>query len=408
MTLFSKTVARFANGIDRVFAGAALNPPRALRRRSSAESLSHEDRLRALAVIAAFYNREEHLARDAPFFPPSPPIAPSSTHVRRLGNEGMVVDLSWASEFTPLWSNEALISHFGSRASQDLVRVGIEPTFTIEDIAALGVDASGPLRDKYFRADANRVGHARWYRHLGGKPRPAVVILHGYMVGEYAIEERMWPVQKLFDSGVDVLLSVLPFHGPRRSRSRGYLPPAFPSADPRFTIEGMRQLVFDHRALFDYLTRLGTPSLGVMGISLGGYGASLLCTLDPRLSAGLFFIPLSAIEEFAHMHGRLIGSAREQAEQREALRLAHLPVSPLARPSLLRSDQVVVINGEADAITGRAHTDPLVAHFAAEVHHFVGGHLIHYGRGRAFEAMWRLLGRQGFLQPAGSTAKNPT
>jgi hypothetical protein len=48
-----------------------------------------------------------------------------------------------------------------------------------------------------------------------------------------------------------------------------------------------------------------------------------------------------------------------------------------------------------------------VAHFAAEVHHFAGGHLIHYGRGRAFEAMWRLLSRQGFLQPAASTAKTP-
>jgi pimeloyl-ACP methyl ester carboxylesterase len=394
MTLLSM----IAHGVDRVFAGAALNPPKVLRRRSSAERLSHVDRMRALSVIAAFYSRTDFLRGDGSFFPTPAPIAPSCTQVRRLGNQGMVLDLTWASEFTPLWSVEALIEHFGSQAPHELEQAGVEPTFSVADISELGVDTTGQLRDKYLRAEANRIAHARWYRH--DTPRPAVVILHGYMVGEYAIEERMWPVQKLFDSGVDVLLTVLPFHGPRRSASRGYLPPAFPSADPRFTIEGMRQLVFDHRALFDYLTRMGTPKLGVMGISLGGYGASLLATLDARLRAGVFFIPLSAIEEFAHTHGRFIGNHEEQRQQREAMERAHRAVSPLARPALIRGEQVVIINGQADAITGLRHTDPLVKHFDAEVHHFIGGHLLHFGRAHAFQAMWRLLEREGFLTQA--------
>ncbi|HEY6879739.1 MAG TPA: hypothetical protein VI299_17045, partial [Polyangiales bacterium] len=193
------------------------------------------------------------------------------------------------------------------------------------------------------------------------------------------------------------VLSVLPFHGRRRARGRGYLPPAFPSADPRFTIEGMRQLVFDHRALFDYLTRLGTPGLGVMGTSLGGYGAALLATLEARLRAGVFFIPLSAIEAYAYASGRFIGNAQEQLAQLHAMQAAHYPISPLARPPLIRGNQVVVIHGQADVITGREHSDPLVKHFDAEVHHFLGGHVLHFGRGRALEAMWRLLAREGFL-----------
>ncbi|MDB4973752.1 MAG: hypothetical protein JWN48_2093 [Myxococcaceae bacterium] len=396
-TLLSKTATQLARGIDRMFAGAALNPPKMFRRRSSAESLGHDDRMRALSLIGGFYNRESFLLRQGPFFPTPRPITPAIHHVRRIGKAGEVVDMSWASEFEPLWSPEALVSHFGSWAKKELELAGIEPGFSNTDIAALGVDRSGPLLEKYKRAHANLNGHARWWRHHGER-RPTVVILHGYMVGEYAIEERMWPVQKLFDSGMDIVFSVLPFHGLRRSETRGFLPPAFPSADPRFTIEGFRQLVFDHTALFDYLERQGVPSLGVMGVSLGGYGASLLATLDPRLKAAVLFIPLSAIEEFAHTHGRFTGTAEQQNLQREAMRKANQAVSPFARPPLIKGDQVVVIAGDADAITGGRHAERLVQHFQAEHSRFIGGHLLHFGRGQAFEAMWRMFARHGFMR----------
>lgn len=394
--LLSKTATRFARGIDRVFAGAALNPPKILRRRSSSESLGHDDRMRALSLIGGFYNRAEFIPRDGPFFAVPRPITPAVRQVRKLGTQGEVVDLSWASEFEPLWSSDALVEHFGSWAKKELEQANIDPTFTVGDIAALGVDRTGPLAEKYLRAHANRNGHARWYRHHGER-RPTVVILHGYMVGEYAIEERMWPVQRLFDSGMDVVLSVLPFHGLRRSDTRGYLPPAFPSGDPRFTIEGFRQLVFDHRALFDYLERMGAPALGVMGISLGGYGASLLATLDERLKLALLFIPLAAIEDFAHAHGRLIGSHDEQQLQREAMRKANWPISPFTRPPLITGDKIAIIAGEADAITGSHQAARLATHFEAQLTTFIGGHLLHFGRTRAFESMWQLLDRQGFI-----------
>jgi pimeloyl-ACP methyl ester carboxylesterase len=392
-----KLLSTVAHAVDRVFARGVLNPPQAMRGHSAAERLAHADRLRALSVMAAFYNRPEHLTREGPFFPAPSPIAPHAVQERMLGNEGMVIDLTWTSEFTPLWSTDAVASLLGSWAPEQLERAGLAPTFHVDDITNIGVDASGSLVDKYLRVQPNRIAHARWFRHLDGAPRPVVVILHGYMAGEYLIEERMWPVQKLFARGADVVLSVLPFHGRRRSPRRGYLPPAFPSADARFTIEGMRQLVFDHRALFDYLERQGTPAFSVMGISLGGYGASLLSTVEERLRCGLFFIPLSAIELFAHTYGRFTGSHEEQLLQREAMRRANFPVSPLARPPVFRGAQAVIINGLGDAITGHSHTEPLRQHFDAEVHHFLGGHLLQLGRGRAFEAMWRMLAREGFL-----------
>jgi dienelactone hydrolase len=333
-----------------------------------------------LNAIAAFYNRDELMRPGSALFPKPPAIAPEIKRVRTLkasakDTAGEVLDLSWPSAFTPLWTRAAA--------------------------GDLRLDRSGELIDKYMRAQRNQTAHARWFRHASG-PRPCVVLLHGYMAGTYAIEERIWPAQKLFESGLDVVISVLPFHGPRRSEARGYRPPAFPSSDPRFTIEGMRQLVNDHEALFDYLLdgHEGTrrvASLGVMGMSLGGYGAALLCTLDPRLQFGVFVIPLAAIEDFAHTHGRFVGTEAEQHAQRLAMSRAQAPVSPLSRPPLIEPERAIVLAGESDWVTGMSHARRLSAHFATETRTFEGGHLLQFGLGRAFAPVWKMLEQAGHL-----------
>jgi dipeptidyl aminopeptidase/acylaminoacyl peptidase len=171
-------------------------------------------------------------------------------------------------------------------------------------------------------------------------------------------------------------------------------PPAFPSSDPRFTIEGLRQLVRDHTALFDYLLAGRASSLGVMGMSLGGYGSALLATLDDRLKLAVLVIPLAAIEDFALTHGRFTGNSDEQEAQRSAMHAAHWTVSPLARPPLVKGERVVVVAGESDFVTGAAHARRLSEHFETPVSTFEGGHLLPFGRSRAFTPVWELLNRR--------------
>jgi pimeloyl-ACP methyl ester carboxylesterase len=219
------------------------------------------------------------------------------------------------------------------------------------------------------------------------------------MAGNFLIEERVWPVKRLFQSGLDVVLTVLPLHGPRRAEARGYLPPAFPSSDPRFTIEGFRQLVFEHRGLFDYLRQCGAPELGVMGMSLGGYSAALLATVEQALRLAVFLVPLASIEDFAYRSGRMVGDAGEQLAQREALRKAQLAVSPFARPSQLPPERVVAVAGEADLVTGVEQARKLCQHFGSQLSLFHGGHLLHAGREEAFEPVWRLLGELSATAP---------
>ncbi|MEY4579273.1 MAG: hypothetical protein RL701_3976, partial [Pseudomonadota bacterium] len=349
--LLRRTMSRLARGVDRAFTGTALNPPKSTRA-ARADPSHHSDRLRTLRLIASFYGREDFLTQENLLLPRPAPIAPEFRRVRSsAGPQGEVIDLTWPSTFEPLWARHAVHTHIESLPDAERKILG-------RFDHSYGLDRSADLRDKYMRAVANRTAHARWFRHSGG-PRPCVVLLHGYMAGNYLIEERVWQVKRLFNSGLDVVLTVLPLHGARRSEERGYRPPAFPSSDPRFKIEGFRQVVFDHRALFDYLRGVGVTQLGVMGMSLGGYAAALLSTLEKQLLFSVLFVPLAAVEDFAHSNGHMAGSVSEQLAQREALCRAQRVISPFARASLVPSERMVVVAGEEDLVTGVEHARKL-------------------------------------------------
>ena len=394
-------MTQLARGLDLAFSGAALNPPplrsmfgvsleRASRvsRVPKHEPLDHAARMRVLALIESFYSRPEHMSTENALLPRPAAVQPTQKRVRSYGDRGEIIDLHWPSAFTPLWSRAAVQAHVASLPETVQRALGFAPGAV--NLSALGIDRSADLPEKYLRAQANQTARARWFKHAG-PARPCVVLIHGYLAGNYLIEERVWPVKRLFQSGLDVVISVLPLHGARRAESRGYLPPAFPSRDPRFTIEGFRQLVIDHRALFDYLRLAGAGGLGVMGMSLGGYAAALLATVESSLRFAVFMVPLAAIEDFAHKSGRMTGDMAQQLAQRDALARAHPAISPFSRPSLLPSSRVITVAGESDLVTGLDQAHKLAQHFGGPMSVFHGGHLLHAGREVAFEPVWQML-----------------
>jgi pimeloyl-ACP methyl ester carboxylesterase len=311
--------------------------------------LSHEGRLDALSFIRRTYDEPRFVSSPELFFPEPPPAHPQCVRVREMGSS-RVFDASWPSRHVPF---------------------------------------SPDFRDAYVAHENNRTAHARLI--LAPEPRPVVIALHGYLGGPYAFEERAFPVRWMVRRGFDVALAVLPFHALRSTTDRT---PPFPGADPRYTIEGCRQAVHDVRALIGYLLERGAPAVGVMGMSLGGYTTSLLATLDARLSFAIPIIPLASFADFARDQGRLGSGARADAQYEaydEALRV----VSPLARPSLLLPERVLVLAAEHDRITPIAHAERLAAHFGSRLVTFPGGHLLQFGRGEAFREIgrfWRGLG----------------
>jgi hypothetical protein len=188
----SKLITGVAGGIDRAFTSVV----RVMTKTSDSQ---HVGTAETIARAAAFYASKS----DAELFPSYPAPTLPSDH-----------DVTWYSTHVPL-----------------------------------AAEAKGLFQ----AARDNRYARARLY--LAGRPRPALVVIHGYLGGGSPLEERTLRVEQLFRSGFDVALPILPFHGPRALAGRRMEPP-FPSADPWATVEGVRQGVADIDALHDVIDPL--------------------------------------------------------------------------------------------------------------------------------------------------------
>jgi len=309
------------------------------------------DSRQRLIELAARYGAPDASARF--FAPPARPLLREAPAESRMGG-ARVVDLSFPSTYRPL--------------SADYV-------------------------DEYARYGANLTAHARLYAG-GSEPRPTAICLHGWGGGAYWLEERAFVVPYLLRIGLDVAVFQLPFHGRRtpRGRKAGAL---FPSPHVVRTNEAFGQAIFDLRALVGALLDRGAPSVGVMGMSLGGYTTALLASVDERLAFAVPMIPAADMAALMWGHGSN-NPTRRRAEQAgvglDLLRKAFRVHSPLERQPLLDRSRLMIIAGQGDRITPPEQAEWLWEHWQRpEIYWFAGGHLAQIGRGNAFRALRRHL-----------------
>ncbi len=331
--------------VDRAATLAAYASSQSARRHSRAERLGHDGRMGALAALARMYPPDA-----AGYFRAPRQIAPSERLLRWNAGGSRVIDLVWPSDYST-W----------------------EPS----------------IAERYGRSVENRSAAARVF--LGPTPRPAVILVHGYMAGRYDVEQRIWPIEWLDRIGLDAALFVLPFHAVRGSARRFGKPPPFPGSDPRMSNEGFRQAMGDFVDLVSWFLDHGHPAVGVMGMSLGGYTTALAATVEPRLAFAVPIIPLASLADFARDQGRL-GEHPEQTElQHRALETVHEVVSPLHRKPLVSGERVLIVGARADRITPVEHARRLAHHFGAPLESWHGGHLLQFGRAEKFRRIGRLL-----------------
>jgi pimeloyl-ACP methyl ester carboxylesterase len=312
----------------------------------AAEAIGFEQRARLLQGFADSY--PESLGDD--FFAPPRRISPVA---RELPNElgfARTLDLSWASDYQPF------------------------------------VPA---VAERYARTSENHAAGVRLFASSSER-RPVAVLIHGYMAGSYQVEQRLWPMQRLLRSGYDVALFTLPFHGVRANAARRGAP-EFPGSDPRFSNEGFRQVILDLRCFVRWLREQGHPEIGVMGMSLGGYTAALLATVEAGLSFCVPVIPLASLADFAREQGELSSAPEVAAREHALLERIYRVVSPLERKSLIAPARTLVVAAKADRITPVAHARKLSAHFGSQLVSWHGGHLLQLGRNAAFRRVETLL-----------------
>ena len=309
-------------------------------------AVSHASRMAFLERIAQEYPSEPSRS----FFPDPATPTPS---LRRVSTSSTltVLDATWPSNYTPYLASYA---------------------------------------DRYLMTRENWLCSARLF--LRRPPRPIAIIVHGYMSGKFAIEERMWPLSELDALGFDVALFVLPFHG-TRTNAKGGLVPEFPSSDPRMNIEGFRQAVGDLRAFIRYLREAAHPKVGLLGMSLGGYTAALSACVEAELAFLIPVIPLASLVDFASEQGSLSADPHEAARERDVLERIYRPVSPFSFSSRVAAENALVIGARADRVCPITHARRLAAHLGAPLVAFKGGHLLQLGRRESFTRVYSLLER---------------
>lgn len=229
-------------------------------------------------------------------------------------------------------------------------------------IAATVIRPTLQARPRWSMATSREL-HARRFFH----PAPAVsgiILIHGYLGGNHMVESRAWPVRRWFAQGHDIAMLTLPFHGARKERGA--------IENQCLTSEGLRQAIEDLSTLIDQLRTRGIQRIAVMGMSLGGYLASLLATLDGTLALVVPIVPLADLRDFA-------GTTRPWTE------------GPLDRRPLIAPERVLVIGAEQDRIAPLSHARALARHFDARLVTMRGGHVVQLGRSSAFDEVERRL-----------------
>ena len=240
-----------------------------------------------------------------------------------------------------------------------------------------------------FVPDPDLPGAEVWSRHAGnnqsvawvlrhpGPPRPWLLCVHGYRMGEPWLDFMLFSPRWLHEQlGLNLIMPVLPLHGPRRIGMRSgdqYL-----DGNLLDLLYAQTQALWDlRRALAWVRSQEDNPRIGVLGYSLGGYNAALLAQYEKDLEFVVAGVPPTdmaaaiwrhtppAHRDYLSAHG--LDLARYQALLN--------PVSPLARPPLPSRDRLYIFAGVADRVVLPQQCLALGRHWQVPIQWYQGSHL---------------------------------
>lgn len=211
---------------------------------------------------------------------------------------------------------------------------------------------------------ANRQAHAWVFRHPG-PPRPWLMGIHGYRMGFPWMDLTLFDIGLLHHRlGLNVVLPVLPLHGPRRTgrlTGSGYLDG--PMAD---VLHAEAQAAWDLRRVLGWLRESeSAPAVGVLGYSLGGYNTALLAALEEDLAVVIAGIPLTDVVTglWSHMPAIHLHHLESRGITRQWLKRLLAPVSPLALPPLVAPERRYIFAATGDQIVPPAQPLALWRHW---------------------------------------------
>lgn len=287
-----------------------------------------------------------------------------------------------------------------------------EPRWTIfepNDGRCIGLKFNSPyepwnprLEPAYAAHRNNRVARARWWRHNDG-PRPLLLAIHGFMADPYWLNVKFFSLQQYYEQGYDVVLFTLPHHGLRAEESTIYSGQGFFSSGMSGINESMGQAVCDLRVLMRYLrSDCGVKKIAVTGVSLGGWTASMLASLQDDLEAVIPNVPVCSPVDLllewqpagAIVRTGLFGLRWSVRYLRETLAVT----TPLTYKPKLPPERLMIIGGVGDRLAPPKHSRLLWDHWGrCRIHWFPGNHVLHLDRGAYIQHMTEFLHRLDFV-----------
>ena len=215
----------------------------------------------------------------------------------------------------------AALDFYGQRGWLDKPEGFFTPPPPLTDVTIRRFTSAGRAHERIvfdsgYAPCAGEPGEHRWRSYQGNQreyalmlwhkePRPWLVCIHGAEMGRARLDMtlfRAWHLHK--DLGLNVVLPVLPMHGPRaRGLPKGRV---FPGEDVMDNVHAAAQAVWDIRRLLSWIRsqQPGAP-IGLNSISLGGYVASLVASLEDGLTCAILGVPVADLIELLGRHAGL-------------------------------------------------------------------------------------------------------
>ncbi|WP_293002330.1 hypothetical protein [Nevskia sp.] len=251
------------------------------------------------------------------------------------------------------------------------------------------------LRAAYGKSTRNRTARAL-HLHHGDRARPTLIWLHGYTLDSYRVNSLGFALPWLWKHGYDILMVTLPFHGPRAESWHPFSGYGYFAGGMAHANEAMLHAVHDIRIFIDHLFDAGAPSVGISGLSLGGYLTALTASVDERLSFAIPNSPLVVPIDMA-LQWQPIGTALRLLKWRDGFDITEMRHgmalhSPLTWQPLIDPSRLLVIGGAGDRFTAPSFVKLLHDHWqGSQLHWFPGNHVLHFQQGVYLRMMKRFM-----------------
>jgi dienelactone hydrolase len=234
-----------------------------------------------------------------------------------------------------------------------------------------------PGRERWLAHDDNGTATAYVLRHEDAD-RPWLVCAHGFGMGQpgvsFAAMTTRWMHEEL---GLNVLMPVLPLHGPRSSTrvsGGGLLQPEFSNVMHLFA-----HAVWDIRRMVDWIRSQSDAPVGLYGISLGSYAVSLASAFVDDLACvvagtpAVDFTSLARDNEPRALHAFGDDLQTDWALLQEVMH----PVSPLSFEPRVPVDRRFIYAGVADRVARPDQARALWRHWGKpEIEWTASGHVL--------------------------------